>query len=94
MRKTDDLKRMESRLHGLGALNHRQQALVSHALRHPDTRYTIESHRVSHNVTYETARTDLLNLRDKGLFDGAKKGKTWMFQAAPDLDQALRSLKE
>ena len=53
-RKTKELHQLETRLRGIAALNHRQRALISHALRHPDQRYTIESHRRSHNIVYET----------------------------------------
>ena len=54
------------------AFNHRQRALLSHALRHPRHRYTIHGHRNSHNVVYQTARTDLLALQKSGLLDAAK----------------------
>lgn len=50
-------------------LNFRQVALVRHAMKHPGYVYTIESHRKSHNVSYATARTDLLNLVEVGLLD-------------------------
>ena len=46
----------------LDLFNHRQIALVRHALKHPGHRYTIASHRRSHNVVYQTARSDLLDL--------------------------------
>jgi hypothetical protein len=41
--------------------------------------YTIESHRSSHNVVYETARTDLMNLAERGLLVPQKVGKAWHF---------------
>src|SRR5690606_21920208 len=40
--------------------NHRQRALLSHALRHPGFVYPLRSHATSHNIVLATARTDLL----------------------------------
>lgn len=89
-RKTRQLKALERELRGIAVLNHRQRALISHAIRHPDQRYTIESHRVSHNVVYQTARTDLLDLKERGLLRADKIGRRWYFTAVPDLDGNLR----
>jgi hypothetical protein len=65
---------------------------VGHALRYPGHRYTIEAHRVSHDVVYQTARLDLLSLRDRGLFTAEKVGKTWHFIPVADLTEKIRSL--
>jgi Fic family protein len=88
-RKTQQLQTLEQSLHGTFELNHRQRALLSHALRHPGHGYTVESHRRSHNVVYETARTDLLDLSDRGLLQKVKVGKTWRFTPVPALDRKL-----
>jgi Fic family protein len=88
-RKTEALQNVESRLQGMTELNHRQQAFIRHALRHPGHRYTIKSHQVSHNVVYQTARTDLLNLEKRGLLTSTKVGKAWHFIPAPDLEARL-----
>ena len=90
--KTLDSKEVEAQLHGSAILNHRQQALISHALRHPNHRYTIASHRVSHNVVYETARTDLLKLCDLGLLEDRKIGRVIFFTPRPDLPKLLGQL--
>ncbi len=87
-RKTSEVHAVERRLHG-ATLNHRQRALISHALRHPIQEYTIRSHRVSHNVAYETARRDLFNLRDRGLLDVKKIGRTYCFTPASELEEKL-----
>jgi Fic family protein len=91
-RKVTELQAVESRLRGITMLNHRQQALISHALRHPHQRYTFSSHQMSHNVVYQTARTDLLDLERRGLLVGRKVGRTWYFTAVPDLEERLAKL--
>src|SRR5690606_16287819 len=45
-------------------LNHRQLALLQHALRNPGMEYTVRSHQGSHGIAQQTARTDLLALSD------------------------------
>jgi len=91
-RKTQEIKQVEAELRGTVTLNYRQQALISHALRHPTHRYTVESHRTSHNVVYETARTDLQALQKKKLLKGKKVGRTQYFIPHPNLSQQLSQL--
>jgi Fic family protein len=91
-RKSAELKSIEHSLKGVQELNHRQRDLISHALRHPGGQYTIQSHRVSHNVVYETARTDLLDLQQRGLLRARKIGRTWYFTATEDLQRRLAKL--
>lgn len=91
-RKTRQLQTIEADLRGLVFLNHRQRSLMSHALRHPHERYTIRSHRLSHNVVPQTARTDLLDLDKRGLLKGRKVGREWHFTPVADLEQKLTEL--
>lgn len=91
-RKARDLRRLEAGLRGIEVLNHRQRALVSHAIRHPNTRFTIHSHQTSHAVAYETARTDLMDLTAKGLLKSAKVGRQWTFVAVSHLEDELTKL--
>jgi len=70
-------------------LNPRQLALLNHALKNPATRYTIESHQRSHGVSYETARSDLLNLRDARILTQKKSGRAFVFDAPQDLRARL-----
>jgi Fic family protein len=90
--KTQELRRAESQLKGIEILNHRQRSLISHALRHPNTKYSVQSHQTSHNIAYETARSDLMDLKDKGLFQGAKVAKSWVFVAENDIEERLAAL--
>ena len=91
-RKTEQLQTLQRQLRGITVLNPRQRALVGHALRHPDHVYTIQSHRVSHNVVYQTARADLLNLQERGLLHANKVGRTRHFRPAVDLEKRLSEL--
>jgi Fic family protein len=88
-RKTMALQTLEAKLRGMDMLNHRQRALIGHALRHPHQRYTIESHQLSQNVAYQTARTDLLSLHEQGLLRMGKIGRRLHFTAADDLEERL-----
>lgn len=89
-RKTKELQFLERKMRAVSLLNHREQAIISHALRHPEHRYTIESHQRSHAVVYQTARADLLDLAKRGLFRSWKVGREWQFQAVDDLEERLR----
>jgi Fic family protein len=84
-RKVSEVRKVEQALRSTPGLNHRQLALLSHALRHPDAVYTFESHRNSHNVTYQTARADLLDLEALHLLERGKVGRQYRFYPAADL---------
>ena len=91
-RKIKEIQETEDLLRSSVTFNHRQLALLGHALRHPGMRYTIESHKVSHGVTYQTARTDLLDLAKKQLLGKTKRGKNFLFIAPLDLSERLATL--
>ena len=74
-------------------LNYRQIALINRALKTPDAIFYIESHRGAHNVTYDTARTDLLKLVEKGFLEKTKIGKAFAFSATLNLKQKLEKMK-
>ncbi len=88
-RKTEELHAVEETSRVLAALNHRQKALVVHALRHPAADYTFESHRASHDTVYETARRDLLDLAKRGLLHVVRVRRAMHFRPAPALAQKL-----
>jgi Fic family protein len=71
-------------------LNHRQIALLTNALRHPDAVYTFKSHALSHRVVRQSARTDLLDLERRGYLVRRTIGTRHTFEPAQDL-QALVS---
>ena len=73
-----------------GQLNHRQVALVRHAMKRPNAIYTIRGQQNTHGIVYQTARKDLLDLSDKlGLLIRSKQGKEYIFIAPPDLRQRI-----
>jgi Fic family protein len=84
-RKSGEIRDLEDRLKGVAELNHRQRALVAHALRHPRQEYTFRSHRESHAVVYDTARIDLLDLERRGYLIRRKRGKQFVFVPADGL---------
>lgn len=89
-RRTGELTKLEHSLESTRELNHRQRALISHALRHSGQRYTYKWHAKSHGVTHQTARTDLLDLEVRGLLTKRKVGRQWMFSPVADLESRLR----
>jgi Fic family protein len=91
-RKTQETTRVERLIRATPGFNHRQLALLSHALRHPDARYTVLSHQTSHNITNQTARSDLYRLSRQGLLEKRKYGRTFYFFPAAELaDKLARS---
>jgi len=86
----EQIVRKSPRLHKL--LNYRQIALINRALKNPDAIFYVESHRGAHNVTYDTARTDLLKLVQMGLLNKMKIGKAFSFTAVSNLKQKLETI--
>lgn len=93
-RKTEETAELEKRMRALELFNHRQVELIRHALRHPGKRYTIASHRTSHGVAYQTARTDLQDLAARGVLKQRTRGKSLVYSAAPNLSKILSDLEE
>ena len=73
----------------LPGLNHRQRTLLGHALRNPGARYTYLSHARSHDVTRQTARNDLIVLKNQGWLDIGKDGRQVVLIAPEDLAARL-----
>lgn len=88
-RQTARREALQSRLRGREGLNHRQQALLAHALGHPHAVYTFSSHETSHGIARMTARTDLLKLAAAGFLVATTQGKERLFRPPSDLDSRL-----
>lgn len=84
-RKVEATKEVEKALQEVSELNHRQITLLGHALRHPGFEYTVKSHKNSHRVVANTARSDLTDLAEKDLLIQTRRGRKFVFIAPNDL---------
>jgi Fic family protein len=76
-----------------GNFNHRQLALLQHAIKNPHAQYTVSSHAGSHNVVPQTARMDLHGLERRGLLHkvALKRAHAWI--PAADLMDLLEPVQ-
>lgn len=73
-----------------GELNYRQLSILKNAMKNPGAEYTINSHKTSHGVTYQTARTDLLKLSDHfNVLKKYKVGKKDVFVSPANLREII-----
>ena len=89
----DEGREVEQLIKATDRSNHRQLALLSNAIRNSDQTYTFRSHATSHNVTHETARTDLRELEQEGLVDRLTVRGRYVFTPAADVSRKLRKLR-
>ena len=93
-RKTVEIRQVEAQLRALQFFNHRQADLIRHALKHPFQEYTIAGHSKSHNVVYQTGRSDLLDLAARGVLISKTRGKKMIFSAPQDLVARLQKMEQ
>ena len=89
-RKSAEQSDVKRRLHEVEGINGRQLVLLTHAVKHPDHTYTFGGHARSNRVTHETARADLGGLAERGLLTRRRRGRSYVFEPAPDLPDRLR----
>jgi len=89
-RKTREVEESRGFIGKLDWLNHRQEVVLTHALKHPGYRYTVAEHRGRHGIAYATARTDLLDLNEHDLLEQGKMGKEFIFRGPDDLLKRLK----
>jgi Fic family protein len=92
-RKTAEAREAESTIRSLDLFNHRQSALIIEAVKSPGRRYTIKEHQHMHSVVYQTARTDLHDLANRGVLELKKKGKELVFRVPSDIGERLERLE-
>jgi Fic family protein len=83
------LERAKSLVRLSKSFNIRQRLLLEHALRHPDTRYTVKSHATSNDISLPSARKDLDGLAAKRFFVKSSRDKEAVYEAAPGLGEKL-----
>ena len=91
-RKQKEVAHANSMLRSFRGLNTRQKSIIYHAVQHPDTAYTVEAHKNTHSVAYDTARKDLLGLVAKGFLKKEREGKRLLvFYPSARMMEKLRS---
>lgn len=91
-RKATEVEQLSRILRRTVVLNHRQQAVITHALKHPDATYTFQSHASSHSVVRQTARADLIGLEGLGLLTRTIIRRAMQFRPVADLEERLRQI--
>lgn len=88
-KKTEENQSFETRLKNTHLFNYRQEQLLMHALKHPGTKYTVQEHKNSFRIAYDTARNDLLDLEKKGFLNHERRGNAYIFSASPNLSSLI-----
>ena len=93
-RKAREIRELQQKITGAMAdFNHRQIALLGHATRNVHASVSVQSHMLSHNISQETARKDLLALERLGLLTKTRRGRAFVWTPAPDLEERVRRLE-
>ena len=87
--KQEEAESLRRNLGSVGEFNHRQIALLKHALKHPFAAYTVVGHQTSHGSSNQTAKNDIVALEAKGFLQRGKVGKAFVYSPAPDLARKL-----
>ena len=92
-RKAEELRGIQRAISTMpGEFNHRELALLEHAVRSPGSVYSVTSHSSTHHVSGETARQDLMHLESLGLLTRSKMGKRHVWSPVADLSERLRTV--
>lgn len=88
-RKLAEKKQMHTLLVDTG-LNDRQLAVLKDALDNPEIVVTIKEVQNKYGVVYQTARTDMMSLAEKGYFDAKTIGKKMVFYRSKQFDKLVK----
>ena len=91
-KKISEVAEVERVARTVPSLNRRQVSVVNEAHRDPYRLFTIREHQNQEQVTYQTARTDLLGLEQLGLLTRTRMSRTYEFRSSGDIPATLRSL--
>jgi len=81
-------------LRNIPNLNYRQYSLLRHAINHPDAVYQFRTHMNTHDVSYQTARTDLMELMKLKLLDKLAGKKSLTFLPSPLLFKKIKNYSQ
>lgn len=88
-RKLAEKKQMHTLLVDTG-LNDRQLAVLKDAMDDPEIVVTIKEVQNKYGVVYQTARTDMMSLTEKGYFDAKTIGKKMVFYRSKQFDKLIK----
>lgn len=88
-KKQEEQREIARTLRAVPELNHRQRTLLDQVLKNPDVVVTFQTQQRTHDVTYITARSDILGLVDRKLLDEVGTQRPRSFMAAEDLADKL-----
>jgi Fic family protein len=91
--KQDEAEALRRNLGAGTDFNHRQIALLKHALKHPFAVYTVTGHQNSHSTSNQTAKNDIIALEAKDLLTRGKRGKAFVYSPAADIAEKLGLLQ-
>ncbi len=72
--------------------NLRQSLILKEIIDQPSRIFTIQEIKVKYNITYQTARTDLLNLVKQGYLQYNEKNKRFLFFKSEQFEQKIKSI--
>lgn len=87
--KQEEQKETQAILENLKFLNHRQAEILEDMVNNPDKYYTIQEIARTYHTVYQTARTDLLYLVQKGYAIMSKAARTFLFKFNPDSKDSI-----
>jgi Fic family protein len=87
--KAKELREFRNLIQRSSKFNYRQIALLLNAVSRPGEACTYKGHATTHRVTRQSARTDLLDLRRRGLLDMHREGQEFVFTPVPGLAKKL-----